>query len=273
MTIVNTLSGLEPPPAFDVRITVHGVVPPESAGYARARVSRVVAESSVPVRSARVRVTRHWHPAERPPVVAQANVDVNGWFARVQVQGPSAEQAVDRLQARLRQRLARIAQHWDAQRGRAQEVRPEQWGRDAASPDRPLPLPRTPRERRIIRHKACTPAVCTVDEAALDMNLLDYDFHLFTEAGSRQNSVLYRSGPSGYRLAQIAPQGDNRLRSYRLPLTISRKPAVLSGVPLAAGQLNSTGRPFLFFLDVETRRSSVLYRRCDGHYGLLTATT
>lgn len=273
MTIVNTLSGLEPPPAFDVRVTVHGVVPPESADYARARVSRAVADGSVPVRSARVRLTRHWHPAAPLPVVAQANVDVNGWFARVQVQGPSAEQAVDRLQARLRQRLSRIAQHWDAQWGRAQAVRPEQWERDAASPDRPVPLLRPPRERRIIRHKACILAVCTVDEAALDMNLLDYDFHLFTEAGSRQNSVLYRSGSTGYRLAQIAPRGDNRLRSYRLPLTISRKPAVLSGIQLAVSQLNSTTRPFLFFLDVDTRRSSVLYRRVDGHYGLITATT
>ncbi len=40
-------------------------------------------------------------------------------------------------------------------------------------------------------------APCTVDEAALEMDLLDYDFHLFTEKGTGSAGVVYRGGPDG----------------------------------------------------------------------------
>ena len=34
------------------------------------------------------------------------------------------------------------------------------------------------------------------------MDLLDYDFHLFTEKGTGSAGVLYRGGATGYRLAR-----------------------------------------------------------------------
>ena len=37
------------------------------------------------------------------------------------------------------------------------------------------------------------------------MDLIDYEFHLFTEKSSGVTSVIYRAGPTGYRLAQVAP--------------------------------------------------------------------
>ena len=37
------------------------------------------------------------------------------------------------------------------------------------------------------------------------MDLLDYDFHLFTEIGTGTAGVLYRAGATGYRLALVAP--------------------------------------------------------------------
>ncbi|MFI5615685.1 sigma 54 modulation/S30EA ribosomal C-terminal domain-containing protein [Amycolatopsis sp. NPDC051903] len=36
----------------------------------------------------------------------------------------------------------------------------------------------------IVRHKSFTFPKCTIDDAARDMGLLDYDFHLFTEVGT-----------------------------------------------------------------------------------------
>jgi hypothetical protein len=45
-----------------------------------------------------------------------------------------------------------------------------------------------------------------VDEAAEEMDELDYDFYRFTEIGSGQESVLYRAGSTGHRLAQLTPQ-------------------------------------------------------------------
>lgn len=39
-------------------------------------------------------------------------------------------------------------------------------------------------ERRVIRRKSFTMTPCTIDDAIAEMELLDYDFHLFTEKGS-----------------------------------------------------------------------------------------
>ena len=57
----------------------------------------------------------------------------------------------------------------------------------------------------LIRRKSFAMTPCTVDEATLEMDLLDYDFHLFNEKGTGIAGVLYRSGPTGYRLALVAP--------------------------------------------------------------------
>jgi ribosome-associated translation inhibitor RaiA len=58
---------------------------------------------------ARVRVIRHADPAVARPVVAQANLDVSGRLVRAQVEGATAQEAIDRLEARLRRQLGRIA--------------------------------------------------------------------------------------------------------------------------------------------------------------------
>ncbi|WP_443050974.1 hypothetical protein [Streptomyces sp. JV185] len=37
------------------------------------------------------------------------------------------------------------------------------------------------------------------------MESMDYDFHLVTDVGPGEDNVLYRSGPTGYRLRPGAP--------------------------------------------------------------------
>ena len=57
---------------------------------------------------------------------------------------------------------------------------------------------------------------CTIDEAAQEMELLDNDFHLFTEKGTGRASVLYRTDSAGYRMAQVMPlPGNSRRTSCR----------------------------------------------------------
>ena len=102
------------------------------------------------------------------------------------------------------------------------------------------------------------------------MDLLDYDFHLFNEKGSGIAGVLYRAGPTGYRLAQVAPTSPDGLTPYELPLTISPHPAPCITVEKAAERLGLLGLPFLFFIEARQGRAAVLYVRCDGHYGLIT---
>jgi hypothetical protein len=177
-------------------------------------------------------------------------------------------EAVDALEARLRSRLERSAEHWEARRGRRYHADPHEWRHgDPASKWQPW-FPRLAEERRVIRHKSFTLARCTVDEAAAEMDELDYDFHLFTEQGSGQDSVLYRAGPTGYRLAQLVPQPDV-VPPGKLPLTISEQLAPLLSTEEAIQRLNMTGLPFVFYCDGDHGRGRLLYHRYDGHYGLI----
>jgi hypothetical protein len=38
----------------------------------------------------------------------------------------------------------------------------------------------------------------------------------------------------------------------------------------ALARLDATGAPFVFLADADTGRGNVVYRRYDGHYGLIT---
>ena len=170
-------------------------------------------------------------------MTAQANLDVDGRLVRAHVRAETDHEAIDLLHDRLRHRLQhdrrRTIGHWEDRRAQSADRATAQGGGEATSgataTSRPTACPTSRRpveERRIIRHKSYTLSECGIDEAAFDMETLDHDFHLFTEIGSDQDSVLYRSGPTGYRLAQVQPDPD-RLADHALPITVSGQPAPL----------------------------------------------
>jgi ribosome-associated translation inhibitor RaiA len=253
----------------EVRVSIVGDVPSGTAEYAQAKIATAARHVREPVLHARARITVHPNPAARRPVVAEANLDINGTPVRAQVDAPTAREAVDLLEARLRRRLDRLVRHWEAKRSRTPVDEPNRWRHKTEHGNRPTEIPREPSERRIIRHKSFTSAPTTIDDAAFEMDTMDYDFHLFTEAGSGQDSVIYRAGPTGLRVAQVDP-AQGQPSSFSAPATISAQPAPLLSVDEAAEQLNLRGLPFLFYLDAEHARGCVLYRRYDGHYGLIS---
>ncbi|EME55124.1 ribosome hibernation promotion factor [Amycolatopsis decaplanina] len=254
----------------DVRVTVRGDLPPALAERAGRKVSRLFGLAHRPVLAASVRLSRYGNPAVERPVIAQANLDVGGRLLRAQAAAPTAEEAIDRLDAKLRRQLERSALHWEAKRGRRPGSEPGEW-RHESVPAAPTPwFPRPEGEREIIRHKSYSLHQATVDEAFFDMHLLDYDFHLFIETGTGQDSVLYHAGPTGHRLAQPIPPGPHRLSPFKLAVTVSGHPAPLLDTTEAVDRLDLLGQPFLFFVDGERGRGSVLYHRYDGHYGLIT---
>jgi len=257
------------PPVIDVEVTTRGELP-GAAHYARSKIGGLGRLTHRPVRHARVKLTKHRDPAVERAVVAQANLDVDGRLIRAQVQGVTAREAVDRLEARLRHRLERAAKHWEARRGSIPATGPHEWRHESEPTRRHSYFPRPVDERRVIRRKSFAMAPCTVDEAALEMDLLDYDFHLFTEKGTGAVSVLYRGGPTGYRLALVAPALADQLSPFELPLTISPQPVPCLTEQEAIERLGLLDLPFLFFIDAAPGRVSVLYHRYDGHYGLIT---
>lgn len=256
------------PTIVDVDVTTHGRLP-GAADYARRKISEIIRRTGRPVLHAHVKLSRHTDPAVKRPVVAQANLDVDGRLVRAQVNAATAHEAVDLLAARLLRRLDRTAQHWEARRGGLPEPGPREWRHQSEPSHRPDHYPRPDEERRVIRRKSFTMAGCTVDEAALEMELLDYDFHLFTEIGTGIASVLYHGGPTGLRLAQVIPVAPDQLAPFELPLTFSSQPAPCITVDQAMERLELLGMPFLFFIDAAQGRAGVLYRRYDGHYGLI----
>jgi hypothetical protein len=144
---------------------------------------------------------------------------------------------------------------------------PHEWRHSAVPTERAPYFPRPIEEREIIRRKAFSLARMTVDEAAFDMEMLDYRFHLFVEEATGLDSVLYRT-EAGYRLAQIEKTTIAVVHG-NVPVTVSPRPAAVLTIDEATFRLNETGLPFVFFRDDVTRRGCMLYHRYDGHYGLI----
>ena len=257
------------PAVLEVEVTTHGRLSGVE-NYARTKIGELGRFTHQPVLHAHVKLGEYGDPAVERRVVAQANLDVNGRLVRSQVEGVTAQEAIDRLEARLRHRLERIAEHWEARRGGLPRVGPHEWRHQSEPNHRPNYFPRPESERRIMRHKSYSLPTITVDEAAQEMELLDYNFHLFTEEGTKQDSVLYRKGAGEYRLAQVNPESADKLAPFEIPLTISPQPAPRLIVEQGTERMRLLGLPFLFFVDTARNRGSVLYHRYDGNYGLIT---
>jgi hypothetical protein len=179
-------------------------------------------------------------------------------------------EAIDILHDRLARRLERMARHWEARRGSRPTAGEHEWRHVSQPTHRPDYYPRPADQRQILRHKAFALAIATPDEAAFDMDVMDYDFHLFTDAYTGRDSVIYRAGPTGYRMACTAAVPEPARRAA-VPLTMSSVPAPCLAISEAVERLELTGQPFVFFVDPDTERGTILYHRYDGHYGLITS--
>jgi hypothetical protein len=145
---------------------------------------------------------------------------------------------------------------------------PHKWRHGNEPTHRPDYFSRPLEERQVVRHESFSLALESPDEAAYEMEMMDYGFQLFTDAASGEDSVLYRAGPTGYRLAQVHPR-PHLAGNVAVPLTVSEIPAPRMTVNEAKQRLDLTGYPFVFFADDVTGRGNVLYHRYDGHYGLI----
>jgi Sigma 54 modulation/S30EA ribosomal protein C terminus len=119
----------------------------------------------------------------------------------------------------------------------------------------------------VVRHKSYALARQTPDEAAADAELMDYDFHLFTEKSTGQDTVIYRAA-DGYRLALAHPP-NGWPGPVDPSVTVSKIPAPRLSATEAAIRLDATGQPVLFFVNAGTGRGNLLYHRYDGNYGLI----
>ncbi len=224
----------------DVVVEARGRVPADLAGYARSRIAALAKHAHEPILYARVKLTKAADPAVTRPAIAQANLDLNGRLVRAHVAAETMREAIDLLHERLVRRLERMAQHWEARRGGGPTPGEHEWRHGEEPSHRPDYYPRPLDERKIVRHKSFTLAVETPDEAAIDMDTMDYDFHLFTDADTGLDSVIYRAGPTGYRLACSAAAPEPA-QPAAVALTVSPRPRLASPSPKRSTGWNSPG--------------------------------
>jgi sigma 54 modulation/S30EA-like ribosomal protein len=206
-------------------------------------------------------------PAVSRPAIAQVTVDMNGRIVRAQAAEQTMRAAIEQMEARLRIRLDRAARNWAALRGTVPSGEPREWRHQSIPARRPAYFPRAGEEREVVQHASYAGRPETPEEAAAELDLLDYDFHLFAERSTGEDSVIYRT-TNGHRLAMAHPQ-PGRLGPLPASVTLSRLPAPRLTVDEAAERLEAMDQPFVFFIDARTSRGSLIYHRYDGHYGLV----
>jgi hypothetical protein len=102
----------------------------------------------------------------------------------------------------------------------------------------------------VARRKSYALARQAPDEAAADAELMDYDFHLFAERSTGEDSVIYRTA-DGYRLA-LAHARNELPGTVDPSITVSKMPAPRLSVTEAAARLEAAGQSFLFFVNAGT---------------------
>ncbi|HEX6299822.1 MAG TPA: HPF/RaiA family ribosome-associated protein [Acidimicrobiia bacterium] len=249
-----------------------GLVPTSARVEAEEMVSKLSDFAPRPVLFARVRVK---NDEDRDPdqcSVVEGTMDVSGAVIRAQAAGPTAIDALRVVGNKLERRLTRLA----AKRQRATKRPPStptgEWRSGDLPSDRPEFYDRPPEERQVVRRKTYSPADrLSVSEALFDLDVLDHRFFLFTDAADEKPSIVYEEDDRvALRKIDGSKPDEARLRPG---VQVSRTPAPTITVEDAVSRLNLSGMPFVFFRDAESRSASVLYRRYDGHYGLIVPST
>jgi ribosome-associated translation inhibitor RaiA len=215
----------------------------------------------------RARITLHLHPdrALERPAVAKASLDVGGRPVRAHVAAESMLEAIDLLERRLRRNVEDLEELMRARRHETGAEPPGEWRHGSLPTVRPEYFARPSEERELIRRKTYALSPLTPEQAALEMQMLDYDFHLFTSVETGEENVVYRRPDDTIALTQITPTPAGKPSAF--PLDTTPVPVMLVGD--AVERMNVSGERFVFFVDAQTGRGNLLYHRYDGHYGLI----
>ncbi len=210
---------------------------------------------------------------ERPTTV-RAVLDVKGTVVRADVAAHTTRAAIDGLEGRLRAQLRhRVQRRADLHRRGA--ATNGSWRHGTPVADRPGFFPRPPEERQIVRHKSVAPAWSTVEEALFDLRSMDYDFYLYADAATGADALVHRSVQvdgsygDGHVVRFVGGSSDEVEATVPDTLQVDPHPAPVLDTTEARERLDAGHEPWVLFVDASTRRGHVLYRRYDGHYGLL----
>ena len=240
----------------EVAVFSGGRVPTSQANRVARAVGRVLEHRGI-TGGARVRLS----PANCPdgPMLVQVNLRVCDRPARVQAVTAGIDDLPSAL-VRLDRQIVRVWGRW----------RPRPW------PDRTRRVLTAPSGAVITRRKPVVLLRASPLEAVAVMDAMDYDVHLFTDAETGEDAVVYRAGPSGLRLARqrrMYPPGwswSPSACSPPVPLIVNSRPTPTLSEAAAVARAWQHHLRFLFFTDPASGRGQLLYPRYDGNLGLIT---
>jgi len=248
---------------IDVAVHVVGVVGRDDREYALEKLRHAARLAPGRVLFARLELREEADPARPRPSVAKAELDCSGRLVRAHVAAPTPREAVDLLEQRLRQSLERVAHRTKDSRARHRDG--ESWHHGDAPTRRPAYFPRHTDDREVVVRKSFALEAQSVDEAIADLELLDHDFFLFRDVSNEVDCVVARR-LDGYDLWCA---GDVPTEPIAGPVTHHDEPVPHCSLDDAEALLDETDAAFVFFVDPAAGRGRVLYRRYDGHYGLI----
>jgi len=198
--------------------------------------------------------------------------------ARVRLGRPAVVDGAAVIQANLRvrdkavrmQTVSESLDCWEPAMKRLDRQIVRAWG-----PWQPRPWPdpsriilTAPDDAKIVRRKEVPLARITPWYAAEIMDAMDYNVHLFTDAETGEEAVVFRAGPTGLRLSR-----QFHVRPPREPgpdaLVVNSRPAPELTEHDALDRLCEHSLRFMFFTDANTGRGKLLYPRYDGNIGLI----
>jgi len=258
---------MRPPATTPIEVTTRGEVPDQVRDYAVEKVRHVLTLVGEPVLHAHVVLTVDADPARERPAHVEAGLDVNGVPVRAHISAPELQEAVDLVEQRLRRRLVQLEDRTRTRHRWIGVSGEHEWRHgDLPRPAAPY-YPRSAESRQVVRRKTFALEPMTPDEAAYEMDLLDHDFYLFTDLETGSDTVVWRL-PEG-RFGLYGRLGEEERASTVTPLVLEGPPPRLSESQ-ARERLDVSGERFVFYVDPADGRGRVLYRRYDGHYGLIT---
>lgn len=256
----------------DVEIAVvHGEVPDTSKQRARDKIARLERVAPKRILFARVRFDR---PQTRqrpdPPVHVQAQLDLEGQIVQTSTVADQPDEAVDILENRLREQLRRLASRLNTIRHEPETVSEGEWRRGALPTDRPDHFPRPCEERQTIWRESFARNAMRPDEAAFDLDMLDYEFHLFVELETGADAVVYHLPEQDGTVFGLSLTGDAEpsLQGQAVPLRLDPPAAPLT-LDAALERLDAGEERFVFFVQERSGRGAVAHHRYDGHYGVV----
>jgi hypothetical protein len=253
-----------------VALTAKGDVGEDDKVHAERMILQVIERLKEPVLFARLKLVREPDPARLRPVRAQVTLDVDGDVVRAQAAAASVPEATDMLMRRLHDRLEHRARHREFLHRSDALAEPGEWRHGDLPTVRPAYFDRPVEDRQLVRHKTFAIGELTPDEAVFDMEQLDYDFYLFCDLASGSDAIIERVDNGSYRLTRSAPLSiDPGPTAARIEVSGTDVPVLsLSDV---IERLDVGVEPHIFFANATTGRGNVLYRRYDGHYGLIVS--